>query len=326
MVLLLLPLLAAAAGLRPSSAAATAAASAAATVPECPHCVIMAPWNFDDRHDWPVNFTTMQFDMQFQAWGPHYNDFTQPLSAASVRGAYLNKQGAGVSNLLRADHIFWSWTTHSSAAGSCKWPGSSMMCADWRERWLSVHAALQPYIANKTYEGVFLGDELLDSGLPLSNLTSAVQLVRATWPDAVIAINEGVEVMITGGYNGGAITPTHSSQPHTVHNGWVSDDPDWKLPTDLDLISIDYYCSFSTCPGNFTPCPTNLNGNGTGLIYDLFFDSNCAHMIRNIYERFVFPRIPSSAKTKAMLVPAAQASSGHSPPCPGYSTPSCANP
>ena len=187
------------AGLPRDTAAAVAAAD-----PECPpHCVVMAPWNFDDRHDWPVNFTTLCFDMQFQAWGPYYSDSSQPLSAASVRGAYLNKRHAGVSNLLRADHIFWSWLSHSSSAGSCKWPGHGMMCADWRERWLSVHAALQPFIANKTCEGVFLGDELMDSGLSLSNLTSAVDLVRATWPDAVIAINEGFEVMITGGYNGG---------------------------------------------------------------------------------------------------------------------------
>jgi hypothetical protein len=312
-----------AAGLCPAGAASIESSS---VIPECPHCVVMAPWNFDDRHDWPVNFTNVCFDMQFIAWGPYFNDSTQPLPAGSVRGAYLNKQKAGVSNLLRADHIFWSWMAHSSAAGSCKWPAASMICTDWRERWLSVHAALQPFIANKTYEGVFLGDELLDSGLPLSNLTSAVQLVRSTWPDAVIAINEGFEVMITGGYNGGAITPTHSSMPHTVHNGWVSDDPDWKLPAELDLISIDYYCSFSTCRGNFTPCPTGLNGPNSGPQYDLSFDSNCAGMIRNIYERFVFPRIPSGAKTKAILVPSAQAASGRSPPCPGYAHPICDNP
>ena len=39
-----------------------------------------------------------------------------------------------------------------------------MMCADWRERWLTVHAALQPYIANGTYEGVFLGERLPAAG------------------------------------------------------------------------------------------------------------------------------------------------------------------
>lgn len=86
---------------------------------------------------------------------------------------------------------------------------------------------------------------------------------------------------------------------------------------------------------NFTPCPTDLNGNGTGPVYDLSFDSNCAQMIRNIYERFVYPcaegtqsksRIPSSAKTKALVVPSAQASSGHSPPCKGYARPACENP
>jgi hypothetical protein len=49
-------------------------------------------------------------------------------------------------------------------------------------------------------------------------------------------------------------------------------------------------------------------------------------MIRNIYERFVYPRIPSSAKTKALVVPSAQASSGHSPPCKGYARPACENP
>ena len=171
----------------------------AAAAAACAHCVLMAPWNMDDRHDLdqpgigPANWTNLDFDTQFTAWGAHYNDSSQPLSASSVRGAYLNKQIVGVSNLLRADHIFWSWLAHDdSAPGSCVWPGHSMMCANWRERWLSVVKALKPFIANGTYEGVFMGDELMDSGLPLSNLSSAVSLVRATWPEAVIYVNEGV--------------------------------------------------------------------------------------------------------------------------------------
>ena len=83
----------------------------------------------------------------------------------SVRGAIRNKWLAGVGNLLMADHIFWSWLAHDPGTpGSCQWPGPSMMCADWRERLLTVHAALQPYIANGTYEGVFLGERLPAAG------------------------------------------------------------------------------------------------------------------------------------------------------------------
>ena len=103
----------------------------------------------------------------------------------------------------------------------------------------------------------------------------------------------------------------------------VSDDPDWKFPAEIDLVSVDYYCAFHKCRGNFSPCPTGLNGPGSGPIYDLSFDKNCTPMLREIYQRFIYPRL--GAKMRTLVVPGAQASNGHSAPCRAYGK-SCDNP
>ena len=75
---------------------------------------VMAPWNMDDRVDWEgsdrrmLNWTTLCFDMQYVAFGPHYNDSSLALDRNSARDAAKNKRERGVPALLRADHIFWS--------------------------------------------------------------------------------------------------------------------------------------------------------------------------------------------------------------------------
>ena len=81
--------------------------------------------------------------------------------------------------------------------------------------------------------GVFLGDEIMDSGTGLENFSSAAAFVRETWPEAIIYANEGLNVMLTGGFVGTAATAHLPA--HTRHNGWISDDPNWKLPPELDL-------------------------------------------------------------------------------------------
>jgi hyaluronoglucosaminidase len=310
----------------PSSAPSSVLPAAAA----CAHCTIMAPWNFDgpgggNPVDWPVKFVNLQFDIQFQAFGPAYNDSAHPLAVGSVKAAYTNRKLAAVGNLLMADHIFWSWLAKNpDGSGACGLVDGvhGMMCPNWRERWRAIHAALKPYIANGTYEGVFLGDELLDSGLPLSNLSSAAKLVRETWPDAVIYVNEGFNVLVSGGFNGGQYD---KNKPHTVANGWVSDNEDWKLPAELDVISMDYYCTLRTCRGGF-PCPVGLDGPGSGPVYDLSYDRNCTALIRGVYNKYLYTRIPSSATTRVLLVPAAQASAGRSAPCKGFTGHECDNP
>lgn len=295
---------------------------------------IMAPWNMDDRSNdvggWPVNFTTLVFDTQYIAYGPYFNDSSLALDAEAARAAAKNLRENGVPSLLRADHIFWSYlafnpTTKTGCEGA-PWPGDGSLCRDWRERWMKVHAAIAPFINNGTYIGVMLGDEILDSGCSLANFSAAAALVRETWPEAVIYANEGLNVMLTGGFNGGA-SSAHDPPPHTVYNGWVSDDPHWKLPRELDFISMDYYCSFRTCRGNFTPC--ELHGPGSGPVFDVSFEPRCAQTLRSLYERFVYPRISHSQlqpqqvasgskeprQTKALVVPGVFAPVENSPPC-----------
>lgn len=67
-----------------------------------------------------------------------------------------------------------------------------------------------------------LGDEILDSGCSLENVSSVAAFVRETWPEAVIYANEGLNVMLTGGFNGVAAS-VHL--PHTTQNGWISVSP-----------------------------------------------------------------------------------------------------
>ena len=110
----------------------------------------------------------------------------------------------------------------------------------------------------------------------------------------------------------------------------LQDDPHWKLPSELDLISVDYYCSFRTCRANFTPC--ELLGPGSGPLYDLSYEPHCAQTLRGLYERYVYPRINDSnagSKTKALVVPGAFAptagAGSHSPPCRAWEA-DCDNP
>ena len=43
---------------------------------------------------------------------------------------------------------------------------------DYKEAWATAFAAIQPYIKNKTYIGIFLGDENMWDGASIKNLTT----------------------------------------------------------------------------------------------------------------------------------------------------------
>ena len=107
----------------------------------------------------------------------------------------------------------------------------------WQKRWRIVLEYIRPYIRNNTLSGVYFGDELMGQGLPLSNLTAAVKYVRSSWPTAMLAYNEDVCAMT--GYS-------RTGDP-------VSDDPNWRLPTDLDFFSVDY-CELEISSDNFSTC------------------------------------------------------------------------
>lgn len=145
--------------------------------------------------------------------------------------------------------------------------------------------------------------QLMGQGMPLSNLTAAANLVRATWPTAVIAYNEDFNVIASG---------------FTGLNESVSTDPQWRLPAELDFFSVDYYCGFHQCyphQCSTQPVPTSS------------YDPQCAAHLRHAYETVVYPRL--APRTKALLVPGAFAPfpGASSPPCPAWSAgPLCPNP
>ena len=76
--------------------------------------------------------------------------------------------------------------------------------------------------------------------------------MRQTWPAAIIYANEGYGVLVSGGYQGSA-SSYDSTKPRTVENGWVSDDQDWRLPAELDLVSMDH-CAHSRRPTASVVC------------------------------------------------------------------------
>lgn len=75
-------------------------------------------------------------------------------------------------------------------------------------------------------EVLFLGDELLDGGISLANLTTVADFARTLLPRVVIWTNEGLSA-----FNRAPTAPSYMS----------------AVPTALDMISIDY-CEPPACP------------------------------------------------------------------------------
>jgi hypothetical protein len=142
-------------------------------------------------------------------------------------------------------------------------------------------------------------EELIGQGL-LSNLTAAVNLVRASWPSAMLAYGEDFCLMVSGGFD--------------QTNEFISpENPDgWPLPGELDLFSIDYYCGYHGCPHALPAGADGLppiNSN---------FDHDCAAHLQRVYEQKVYPRL--GPKTKVVSVAGAWApfAGANSPPCPEW--------
>lgn len=62
--------------------------------------------------------------------------------------------------------------------------------------WKSTLATLDPWRANGTVAGIFLGDEQCYHGASLQNLTYITQLIRKDWPEAVLYINEAQDLLM----------------------------------------------------------------------------------------------------------------------------------
>lgn len=94
------------------------------------------------------------------------------------------------------------------------WP-ERKLAPDWQAQIASFSETLQPFVANGTVTGVFLGDELMcnGGGIPLSDFTSVLAELRRGLGNVLLYTNEC--------------------------SGTISL---WdKIPDELDLISIDFY-------------------------------------------------------------------------------------
>lgn len=66
---------------------------------------------------------------------------------------------------------------------------------DFHDYWRQTFSSLQPFIANGTYIGIFLGDEHMWSGISLASLTTACDTIKRDWPDAIVYINEAQDIV-----------------------------------------------------------------------------------------------------------------------------------
>eukprot|EP00039_Didymoeca_costata_P002707 m.62050 g.62050 ORF g.62050 m.62050 type:complete len:356 (+) comp11478_c0_seq1:181-1248(+) len=108
----------------------------------------------------------------------------------------------------------------------------------WSEAWKSI----QPFVANKTYVGVFLGDENIWDGASIQNLSLVTDMIKKDWPTSLIYINEAQDT-VNCNFN-------RLGDP-VFHEGEC-------LPDTLDWFGYDYYC---TIPGCKDPYGQNAGWN-----------------------------------------------------------------
>ena len=255
-------------------------------------------WNFVNPSAFPVRFTNVVLQREWQFLGPTGTDPALALDPPLVRQAIAESQ-AGQQVLARVPEVFFGH--------------GMVLLPDWKARWARFHSALLPFIANQTFAGVQMGDELLGQGLPLANLTAATDAVRASWPGAIIYVNEALSALVWNRVEVGTGMP-------------ISNDPDFKLPPEIDLLSVDFYCEWwggGELPGRgYVPgiceqhyqqtdpmynraCRVNESLNlNQGCESNCSAPVTCAAWLREYYTEHIIPRFGSN-RTRAVLVPGA---------------------
>jgi hypothetical protein len=215
-----------------------------------PNLKFLGMWTANDYPSYPVRFLNLGLQDAYQFLGVDGNDSSKILDMANLRQA-MSSSEAGQSVLIRVEHVFFGQSMpydhlcgeeKPGWQGGCRHPGDGSgrgngTLSNWETRWLTLRSALAPYIDNGTIAGVQMGDELLGQCLSLRNLTSAVELIRSTWPGALIYVNE-------------AIGPTVWNRNYcnrTVRNAFHgpvgADDPPelgpWHFPPEVDLVGVD---------------------------------------------------------------------------------------
>lgn len=151
----------------------------------------------------------------------------------------------------------------------CVWRPGLRLLDNFTAVWKSWLPTVKRLHAANALHGMFLGDELLLQGLPLSNLSALVNLIRSDFPrDAdrkfVIYENDGYSP-IKGGIDG-------DNRPINWENRSAGP---WRVPPGMDWISMDLY---------------RLN-------------ASYIRTFREVYETDLYPRL--SPHQRVVVVPAA---------------------
>ena len=101
------------------------------------------------------------------------------------------------------------------------------LLAHWKSNWLNASISFEPFISNMTALGFFLGDELVNGGLPLSDIGRMADTVKNTFPNAIVYYNEAYDPFIGKG------CPVSYS----------------KVPDSIDWFSVDIYPDYFSIGG-----------------------------------------------------------------------------
>ena len=299
------------------------------------HLKYLGAWNANEYPNYPIRFLNLGLQDAFQFLGPTGTDPDGPVLDEGALRQAVASAAAGQAVLVRVEHVFFGQNMpYNHLCGDVKpaWCNYlSCMCAvgnstsgplsHWRSRWAALRVALAPFIENGTVKGVQMGDELLGQCLSLVNLTSAVELVRSSWPEAIIYVNE-------------AIGPTVWDRNYcnrTVRNGWHgpvgTDDPPelgrWRFPSAVDLVGVDMQgCTYqpgicarynvshavaadpTACPNEsiwFNDCMSEKGEDAD----DCGVPQRCARLLRTWHSEHIYKRFAEGSNTRALFTPSA---------------------
>ena len=119
--------------------------------------------------------------------------------------------------------------------------GVQYLCSDYKSKWATLlNQTVQPMLDEGSLMGIFFGDEICWGCTPWSNLSAAVDTVRASLPrgKAILYYNEAYPVLSNSVCDSGG----------DFHHKWV-DISYPSVPEGLDWVSLDYYPDEGTLAG-----------------------------------------------------------------------------
>ena len=107
--------------------------------------------------------------------------------------------------------------------------GCVTLSATYEQEWAALHTTLKPHIASGAIVGIMLGDERMWDGISMANLTRLTRTIRASWPAAILFINEAQDLALCG--------------MNRLNESLFDDSGDGPQcwPPDLDWIGFDLY-------------------------------------------------------------------------------------